>query len=164
MAGTKQTVTMGEMVSGAMAELGPAKGRLGRDEVALVKSVPLFADLSSRHVRKLLADAERARYGPGRTVVRQGARGDAFFVIAEGEANVVHDGKTIGRLGSGAFFGEMALLTGEPRSASVVTTAPTTAIRIGRTAFNKVLDHDPAIARAIMAEMARRLRRLEANR
>src|SRR5262250_3025339 len=101
MAGTKQTVTMGTMVGGAMAELGPARGRLAKDEVALLRSVPLFAALSARQVRRLLSDAERARYGPGRTVVRQGARGDAFFVIADGEANVMHDGRAIGRLGAG---------------------------------------------------------------
>ena len=102
------------------------------------------------------------RYPANRTVVRQGARGDSFFVIADGTATVKKGTRSIGTLGPGDFFGEMALLDGRPRSASVVATAPLVTVRLTRSEFSKAIDDNPEIARGIMAELAARVRRLEA--
>jgi CRP/FNR family cyclic AMP-dependent transcriptional regulator len=147
-----------EALTGAPLETDPAIGRRG---VALLKGVPMFAGLSRRHLRRLASNAEEVRYGRGRAIVRQGARADAFFVVAEGRARVVRANRTMAHLESGDFFGEMALLDGQPRSASVISETPLTTIRLTRARFNKLVDSEPAIARAIMAEMAARVRRLE---
>jgi CRP/FNR family transcriptional regulator, cyclic AMP receptor protein len=155
-------VTLTSIVGDTVAEVAPARRHgLGRGGPALLKQVPLFANLSARHLRKLASRCEVVRYPTNRTVVRQDARGDSFFVIAEGTAAVKRGTRTIGRLGPGDFFGEMALLDGQPRSASVVASAPLVTVRLMRSEFSKAIDDNPEIARGIMAELASRVRRLE---
>jgi CRP/FNR family transcriptional regulator, cyclic AMP receptor protein len=155
-------VTLGSMVSDAISETTPRRSAgLGRGGVALLREVPLFSQLSHRHLRHLAAHSEEVRYGANRAIVRQGARGDSFFVIAEGEATVRQGTKAIGRLGPGDFFGEIALLDGRPRSASVTADTPLVVVRLTRSAFNKAIDTNPSMARGIMAELAARIRRLE---
>jgi CRP/FNR family cyclic AMP-dependent transcriptional regulator len=86
--------------------------------------VPLFADLSRRQVRKLAALMTEARYRDRRVIVEAGTPGTAFFIIAAGKAKVyrgtVPTGRPLTRLGPGEFFGEIAVLDGGPRSATVV--------------------------------------------
>jgi len=155
-------MTIGTAVGSAMAEVAPRKGSgLGRGGVALLKAVPLFSALSHRDLRRLASNAAEIRYGAHRTIVSRGARGDSFFVIAEGTAAVRRGNRKIGSLGPGDFFGEMSLLDGRPRSASVVSETPLRTLRITRAGFNKVLDANPSIARAILTELAGRIRRLE---
>jgi len=154
--------TLTSIVGETVAEVSPAKRHgLGRGGSALLKQVPLFANLSARHLKKLASRCEVVRYPVNRTVVRQEARGDSFFVIADGEAAVKKGTRTIGKLGPGDFFGEMALLDGQPRSASVVATTPLVTVRLMRREFSKTVDDNPEIARGIMAELAARVRRLE---
>jgi CRP-like cAMP-binding protein len=161
----QRKVTLGAMVSDAMSEAAPRRaGGLGKGGVALLRGVPLFSQLSHRHLRQLASRADEVRYGANRTIVRQDTRGDSFFVIAEGDATVRRGTRSVGRLGPGDFFGEMALLDGRPRSASVVSTTPLVVVRLTRAAFNKALDANPSMARGIMAELAARIRRLESPR
>jgi CRP/FNR family cyclic AMP-dependent transcriptional regulator len=164
MAKTTGRVTLSSIVGETVAEVAPARRHgLGRGGPALLKQVPLFANLSTRHLRKLASRCEVVRYPVNRTVVRQGARGDSFFVIADGTAVVKKGTRTIGKLAAGDFFGEMALLDGQPRSASVVTTTALVTVRLMRSEFSKAIDDNPDIARGIMAELAGRVRRLEAT-
>jgi CRP-like cAMP-binding protein len=147
MAKSTGRVTLTSIVGETVAEVAPSRhSGLGRGGTTLLKQVPLFANLSTHHLRRLASRCEVVRYPANRTIVRQDARGDSFFVIAEGTAKVKRGTRTIGRLGPGDFFGEMALLDGRPRSA-----------------FTKAIDENPAIARGIMAELAARVRRLEAG-
>ena len=158
-------VTLGSMVSDAISENAPRRASgLGRGGVALLREVPLFSQLSHRQLRHLASHAEEVRYGANRAVVRQDTRGDSFFVIAEGNATVRRGTRAIGKLGPGDFFGEIALLDGRPRSASVVADTPLVTVRLTRAAFNKALDSNPSMARGIMAELAARIRRLESPR
>ncbi len=113
----------------------PGRGKrptLGRRGVALLADVPLFAGLSRRHLRRLAGLAEEVPFGAGRTVVQNGSRGNAFYVIVEGTAKVLagYSTRTFARLGPGDFFGELALLDGGPRTASVVAETPLVTIRI----------------------------------
>jgi CRP/FNR family cyclic AMP-dependent transcriptional regulator len=164
MAGTTGRPTLTSIVGETVAEVSPTKRQgLGREGPALLKRVPLFANLSTRHLRKLASRCEVVRYPTNRTVVRQEARGDSFFVIADGTAAVKRGTRTIGTLGPGDFFGEMALLDGRPRSASVVATTPLVTVRLMRSEFSKAVDDNPEIARGIMAELAARVRRLEST-
>jgi CRP-like cAMP-binding protein len=159
-----ERLNIGRAVGAAMAEVTPSKQRgMGRGGIALLKGVPLFAGMSHRDLRKLTAQAEDVRYPAHRTIVSRGARGDSFFVIAEGEATVRKGTRKIGSLGPGDFFGEMALLDGRPRSATVVADTPLHAIRLTRAGFNRALDANPSMARAILAELAARIRRLESR-
>jgi CRP-like cAMP-binding protein len=133
---------------------------LGRTAIALLAGVPLFAGLSRRHLRRLAGLAEEVRFGAGRTIVQYGSRGNTFFVIVEGTVKVLagYSSRAFARLGPGDFFGELALLDGGPRTASVVAEMPVVAIRIPRAEFRKMLKSEPDISIKLLEELSRRLR------
>jgi len=140
----------------------PTPSRTGRrakaEDAELLARVPIFADLSKRHLRGIASVAGEARFGPGATIVQEGTAGEAFHVILEGNAKVVIRGRTIARMGPGDFFGEIALLDGAPRTASVIAEMPLVTIRIYRQAFVKLLETEPSITVKILGEVARRVR------
>jgi len=105
---------------------------------------------------------EEVSYTPGRMIVRAGSPGVAFYVIVEGQAKVLRgtiaSARGTWRLGPGDFFGELALLDGRPRSASVVAESPLRTIRIERAPFRRLLKEQPAITLALLEGMATRMR------
>ena len=133
---------------------------LGRAGIELLAGVPLFAGLSRRHLRRLADLAEEVRFGAGRTIVQYGSPGNTFFVIVEGRVKVLagYSSRAFARLGPGDFFGELALLDGGPRTASVVAETPLVAIRIPRAGFRKMLKSEPDISLKLLEELSRRLR------
>ena len=135
-----------------------------RPTVELLSRVPLFEGLSKTHLARLAALAEDASYNAGRVIVRRDDPGKAFYVIVEGEAKVVKGKITTARaeamLGPGEFFGELALLDGEPRAASVVAATPLETIRIERAGFRRMLREEPDIAIKLLEGMARRTRKI----
>jgi CRP/FNR family transcriptional regulator, cyclic AMP receptor protein len=128
----------------------------------VLAQVPLFASLSTRH-RKRLADSIReARFMEGARVVKEGEVGESFFVIVEGEAKVENrSGRVVNRLFPGDFFGEISLLDGGARTATVAAETPLVTLELTRRAFRKVLEQEPAVAVKLLAYTAGLLRRLE---
>ncbi len=94
-------------------------------------------------------------------MAKEGARGDAFFVILEGQARVVRRGRTVDTLWPGDFFGEISLLDGGPRTASVIAATPLRCLLLLRKEFAEVLGTDAAIAAKVLREMGSRLRRMD---
>jgi CRP-like cAMP-binding protein len=124
--------------------------------------VPLFSGLSPRHLKRLADQTEEQRYMEGATVVREGEEGDSFYVILEGEARVVaSSGRTVNRLRPGDFFGEVSLLDGGTRTASVVAETPLTMATLSRRAFLKMIRQEPAVAVRLLGHAAGLLRRAE---
>lgn len=145
-------------------EMTPMRGKpikLDSQTMELLKGVPLFAGLSRRHLRTLAGLSHVVRFGAGRTVVQYGSRGTAFFVIVHGKVKVTagYSNRAFARLGPGGFFGELALLDGGPRTASVVADTPLVTIRITRFGFRKMLESNPDVALKLMEELSGRLRR-----
>ena len=112
--------------------------------------------------------AERARYleyGPGQAVVRQGEQGDTFYLVAHGDLAVrvaIEGGeKEVAKLGRGGFFGEMSLLTGDPRTATVIAQGDAALLAIDREAFERVFAQHPATAQELAQVIARRRLALE---
>jgi CRP-like cAMP-binding protein len=130
--------------------------RLDRDWVPVLKELPLFAGMSSRHLRRIPARAKR--YGPGETIVRAGDPGNAFYVVLDGEVRVDPANGTSVVLTAGESFGEMALLDGAPRSADIVAAGEVTLMVIGRAAFAKLLRSEPQMAAVLLRTLASRLR------
>lgn len=128
---------------------------------AVISTVPLFEALSKRHLKKIAALTSSVEYDTGDTVIRQGEPGDAFFVTVEGQAKVVVGGKTVHRLIPGDHFGEISLLDGGPRSASVVAETPLSVLRLNRAPFLKMVREDADMARALLASLARMVRRVD---
>ena len=138
------------------------------DAEDLLSRIDFLATLRAAD-RKLLA--ERARfleYGPREAVVRQGEPGDVLYLVARGELVVrvrVENGeKEVARLGRGAFFGEMSLLTGEPRTATVVALTEAALLAVDREAFSRVFAQNVHVAEELAGVIARRRRDLDAVR
>jgi CRP/FNR family cyclic AMP-dependent transcriptional regulator len=126
-------------------------------KIELMKSVPLFARCSKRELTEVAAIADELDLDAGSTLTKQGARGQEFVVIAEGTADVVRNGKTVNTLGSGDFLGEIALITAQPRTATVKTTAPTRILVINAADFRRLLRRTPSIQEKVLEALAERL-------
>ena len=134
-----------------------------RDRVDAIERVllrvDLFAALSSEFRREVALAAERIVYGAGETIVRQGDPGQSMFVVADGTVSVVIEParNEVARIEAGGYFGEMSLLTGEPRTATVLAVNDVTVIEIGADLFRRLAAADPrAIEKIGEAAVARR--------
>jgi len=121
----------------------------------LVTSVPFLKNLDPPAVIELTRMLRRVDLAESTVVVRRGRPGDCMYFIASGEVEVKIEPQPV-RLGAGAFFGEMALLTGAPRSATVTTTEATTLLMLEVTDFRAFTAHHPDLAKAVEAEAAAR--------
>ena len=134
---------------------------LGKQGIDLLAQVPLFAGLGRRHLRQLAEHADVMSFRERETIVQTGQPGGTFYVILQGAAKVTRGTKTLGRLEPGDFFGEISLLDGGPRTATVMAETPLVAIRVFRRSFDKVVAQEPTVAAKILAVVARRLREAE---
>jgi CRP-like cAMP-binding protein len=124
----------------------------------LLAAVPLFDGLKKRQLANLARMTETARFQPGHEIVVEGTPGDFCCIIAEGTAQATKAGSSIARFGPGDLFGELAILDGGVRSATVRTLTEVVAIRVQRDAFCEVATADPRIALRILEVLASRLR------
>jgi CRP-like cAMP-binding protein len=151
--------------SGVREREAPGRRRadrpLGRQGVDLLAQVPLFATVPKRSLRKLAEHADIVSFREREPIVESGQPGGTFYIITEGEAKVVRGKRAISTLGPGDFFGEISLLDGGPRTATVVADTPVTAIRIFKRSFDKVVSEDPGVASQMLTVVARRLRDAE---
>lgn len=129
--------------------------------MTVLGAVPLFQDLSIKQLRKVVDLAEVARFMEGATLVKQGEIGDSFYVVLTGQAKVVANGRTINRLIPGDYFGEISLLDGGPRTASVLAETEMTLVIITQRGFLAMLAKDPEITICLLEGMARTVRRLD---
>ncbi len=123
--------------------------------------IPLFSSLSNKERMELARHVDEVAVRQGTVLTEQGTPGDAFYLIVDGTADVNRSGTKIAVLGAGDAVGEMALLDGEPRSATVVMTSDGTVLTMPRAEFRGVLRKIPAIAQKMLVSMSLRLR--EAN-
>ena len=132
--------------------------RLGRNaKTDLLKQVPLFAGCSKSELQKLAAIADEIDLRDGATLTREGRAGREFFVLIEGTVEVVQGADKIGELGDGDWFGEIALLTNAPRTATVTATSPVRVLVITDRAFRQVVEATPSIAVKILERVGQRL-------
>jgi CRP/FNR family cyclic AMP-dependent transcriptional regulator len=126
-------------------------------KVDLISQVPLFARCSKHELQELAAAADEIELPEGKVLTREGDRGREFFVLLDGTAEVTQGGQTIRTLGPGDFLGEIALISQEPRTATVTTTSPVQALVITDQSFAALLDHLPAVERTVLEALADRL-------
>jgi CRP/FNR family transcriptional regulator, cyclic AMP receptor protein len=156
---------MSQLAVGAAARAAVPTSRdpkgMGRDWIPVLAEVPLFANLSRRHLKRAASVARTRRFAPGTSIVRRGDAGTSFFVLIDGEARVVVPKGRPRRLRAGDFFGEMALFDDSPRSADVVADGEVLVMTISRNAFAKLLRSEPALAQELLRTLAARLRAAE---
>ena len=132
--------------------------RLGHNQkVDLIRKVPLFSRLSKSELKDLAMLADEIDLRDGKEMTRQGAAGREFFVLLEGTADVRKNGRKINSLGPGDFFGEIALVSHEPRTATVTATSPVRTLVITDRSFRRLLDESPQVKTKVMEAMAKRL-------
>ncbi len=124
-------------------------------------AVPLFEDLSAKQLKKVAGLTDVARFMASATIVKQGEIGDSFYVVLTGQAKVVSNGRTLNHLLPGDHFGEISLLDGDPRTASVVAETEMTLVIITQKDFLAMLSKDPEITICLLEGMARTVRRLD---
>jgi CRP-like cAMP-binding protein len=125
--------------------------------VALIKGVPLFAGCSKRELDEIASIADEIELPKGRDLTREGAAGHEFLVLADGRAEVTRKGRTVNKLRSGDFLGEIALITGAPRTATVTTTAPSRMLVITARDFKSLLRRMPSLQLKVLDALAGRL-------
>jgi CRP-like cAMP-binding protein len=130
--------------------------------VDTLATVPLFSACSKKELQLVSRGAERITVDAGKVIVVQGSAGSEFFVIISGAARVERNGRKVGTLGPGRFFGDLALLDRAPRNASVIAESPMELARIGQKAFDELLDV-PGFSKKLLAGLARRLRQQDAK-
>jgi CRP/FNR family cyclic AMP-dependent transcriptional regulator len=135
---------------------------MARDEkLEHLQRVPLFSRLGQRELVRLGQLTDEIEVGVDEVLTQQGKYGFEFFVITDGRVTVLEDGRPVAQLGPGDFFGEIALLDGRPRTATVRTDGITQLLVIGRREFNSLMDEFPSVRFAVLEALAERLRRLE---
>ncbi len=156
-----QRIVTASMVSQKLFETRrqTALGNLETD----LSNVPFLKPLSTEEVRTLASLARTERYGPGEALVSQGDEGDSFFIVRQGTvavelATADRQSTTVAQLGPGDFFGEMSLLTGEKRSATVRSNADSEVVVIDKGAFATLLRSNESIAATLSTYLEDRAR------
>jgi CRP/FNR family cyclic AMP-dependent transcriptional regulator len=126
-------------------------------KVEMISHVPLFAACSKTELRKIASLADEIDLPAGTRLTKEGASGKEFVVIVKGRADVLRHGRKLRSLGNGDFLGEIALVTGAPRTATVTTTEPTRALVIAAPAFRTLLRNTPSMQLKVLDALASRL-------
>jgi CRP/FNR family cyclic AMP-dependent transcriptional regulator len=126
-------------------------------KLELLKKVPLFSLCSKKELEVVAQLADEVDLPEGRNLATEGATGKEFVVIVEGAADVRRKGRKINTLGSGDFLGEIALIAGIPRTATVTTTEPSHVLVVTAQAFKQLLRDSPSIQLKVLEALAHRL-------
>jgi CRP/FNR family transcriptional regulator, cyclic AMP receptor protein len=126
-------------------------------KVELLKKAPLFAGCSKKELEQIAMVADELDFQSGKTLIKEGAPGREFFVLVDGTVEVSREGRTIDTAGPGDFFGEMALLTEQPRNATVTTTSKVDVLILTSRSFRSLVEHNPLIALKVMRAVADRV-------
>ncbi len=139
----------------------------GSEFIERLNAVDIFAPLSAEETARLAKNSIRRVFAPGETVIRAGDEGSSMFVVHEGRVKVqINDNgtpRTVTVLNEGDFFGEMALFTGEPRTANVVAAEETEVLEIGFQAMKHLFDTNPDLVEALTHTIAERRADLKAK-
>ena len=131
--------------------------RLRRDsKIDLIHSVPLFSQCTKRELTAIAAAADLIEVPEGMALVTEGGHDRELMVIVDGNVEVRRGGRKIATLESGEFFGEIAMISGGPRTATVTTTSPTSLLVIGERQFGALVEETPSIATSVLQVLGER--------
>ena len=122
-----------------------------------LKQVPLFAGLSKRDLAAVGRLADELDFPAGKELIHEDEQGRQFFILLAGEAVVRRRGRKVNTLGPGDFFGEIALLSNRPTTASVTTSAASSLAIITRASFSRLLRESPGVQTKVLTALAERL-------
>lgn len=129
--------------------------------IQLLRKVPVFAECSDRELSSISKSMKEVNFPAGREICTEGETGTGLHVVLEGETKVLVGGRTRRKMGPGAFFGEIALLDGGPRTATVVAETDVKTIALPVWDFRSILKAHPTLALKMLDEVCRRVRNSE---
>ena len=129
-------------------------------KVDILSSIPLFAELSAKELTQIRSLMTQVKVPAGTTLTREGQVGHEMLVIMSGTASVSRGGQHVATVGTGDFQGEISILDGGPRTATVTATTDMELLVATAQEFNALLDASPMVARRILPALARRIRAL----
>lgn len=127
-----------------------------------LSSIPMFRSCTTEQLDRL-AELGTAVSTTDADIVREGDRGDDFFVITSGKARVARGGREVAELGPGDYFGELSLFDPAPRNATITAVGSMSLVSLSRDAFLRALDELPALRDALLHGMAHRIHELDAR-
>lgn len=125
---------------------------------ARLKAVPLFANCNGKQIDFIATQVEEMDFPAGRVLCTEGTHGGDFFILESGAADVTRGGTRIATMKPGDFFGEIALVDGGKRTATITTSTPSRCFVLGPRQFQNVLHQDVEIIHAVMKALAMRVR------
>ncbi len=131
------------------------------DKVDLLRNVPLFSQLSQRQLNAVAKHVDEVQLRKGAVLAKQGAQGMEAIIIVDGRARVKADGKAIAELGAGDVVGEMSVIDGKPRSATVIAQTPMNLLVLHRRDFVSLLEIVPGLQRKLLVTLCERVRRAD---
>ena len=124
-------------------------------------NIELFSELSKKELKNIAALMTPIQVKMGRVLTKEGDPGREFMIIIEGTATVKRKGRVLARLGPGDFFGELAIVAGVPRTATVIADTDMVIETLNRREFTSLLDESPRIAKKVLVGAVRRLHEIE---
>jgi CRP/FNR family transcriptional regulator, cyclic AMP receptor protein len=130
------------------------------ETIETLRAVPLFKAFSEKDLRRVLEIAKEVHHPDGKVVVEEDQSAVGFHLILAGEAEASTGGSVIRTIGPGDYFGEMSLIDGKPRSASVTARGEMVTLAIPVWNFNRLMDEHPEMMRAMLVALSERIRGL----
>jgi CRP/FNR family cyclic AMP-dependent transcriptional regulator len=128
---------------------------------SILRGVPLFTGMTDRALEAIGDLVSERSFDTDEDLVRQGDPGDSFLILRDGSASVLVDDRPVHELGAGDFLGEISLIDGGPRTATVRANAPIHALVIGRDDFATLLERHPSVRLELLMALTARIRRSE---
>ena len=128
------------------------------EKLQLCSGVELFSDLSKKELGRIVENSKEVTHSPGQTVVTDGQSAAGFHLILSGTARVIRGGKTVANLGPGDYFGEMALIDGGRRTATVEATSDLTTLYLSQWGFKPIVRDNAGMAWKLLVHLSQRLR------
>jgi CRP/FNR family cyclic AMP-dependent transcriptional regulator len=135
--------------------------RRNSQKIDLLKKVPLFSNLSQRHLGQISKHTDRVQVERERVLAQEGKKGWEFIFVVDGKARVEKNGKLIRQLSRGNFFGEISLIDEEPRTATVIAETDMTLLVVHKRSFGLLLDAIPGLQKKMLLSLCKYLRRAE---
>lgn len=136
----------------------PMFRRRRSDKISLLRNVPLFGQLSKRQLNAVARHVDEIQLRKGAVLAKQGAQGLEAIIIVDGRARVVTDGKEIAEVTAGDVVGEMSVIDGKPRSATVIAETPMDLLVLHRRDFVFLLENVPGLQRKLLVTLCQRVR------
>ena len=128
--------------------------------IEILKQIPFFAQLSEEDLKAIGEKVQMQYFGPNQVIFEQGDYGEEMYVIKRGKVEVVRDFSVIAELSDHAFFGEMALVSEEPRNATIKAVTEVEALVLKKEDFRQLLENKPSIASEVSYEVVKRANQL----